>query len=100
MKNKFLTIFLILILIGIFIFLGSIFFGKIDYENLTSPVGNNLLQKAGLQKITSPSDGRSTPTPIQYNFDKSTDLQKELDTISPAVLDSDFNNLKTITSQL
>lgn len=95
MKNKFLTIFLVLILIGIFIFLGNIFFGKTS-DNLTSPVENNLLQKAGLQKITP----TPTPTPIQYNFDKSTDLQKELDTINPEVLDSDFDNLKTITSQL
>lgn len=96
MKNKFLTLFLVLILVGILLFLGNIFFGKINSDNLASPVGKNVMQAVGIQKIT-PS---IIPTPIQYNFNKSTDLKGELDTINPEVLDSDFNSLKNITSQL
>lgn len=98
MKNKFLTLFLVLILIGILIFIGNIFLGKTNSENLASPVGKNMLQTVGIQKTT--PTPTLTPTPIQYNFNKSTDLKGKLDTINPEVLDNDFDNLKTITSQL
>ncbi|MBI2334738.1 hypothetical protein HYU96_02955 [Candidatus Daviesbacteria bacterium] len=32
-----------------------------------------------------------TPTPKTFQFDASTDLGKELDSVNPEVLDSDFN---------
>lgn len=96
MKNRFFTFFLVLILVGILLFIGNIFFDKTSSDNLASPVGKNILQTVGLQKTTP----AATPTPIQYNFSKSTDLKGELDSINPEVLDSDFSNLKQITTSL
>lgn len=98
MKSKFLTILLILILVGAFIFLGNIFFSNITSESLINPVGKNLLQTVGIKKSAPTSI--PTPTPIQYNFNKSTDLKTELDAISPEVKSSDFDSLKNTTSQL
>jgi hypothetical protein len=98
MKNKFLTVTLILILVGIFIFLGNIFLDKTNSQNLISPDGKNILQQVTNQKAAlTPSP---TPTSIQYNFNKSTNLKEELDTVNPEVLNSDFDSLKPITSQL
>ncbi len=98
MKNELITIILVLILIGIFVFLGNLFLNNIRPQELISPNGKNILQQITRQTIT-PSPTPS-PTPIEYHFDKSTNLQKELDTINPKILDSDFDSLKTITSQL
>lgn len=98
MKSSLLTITLIIVLIGAFVFLGNLFFGNTNSETLTSPVKKNILQTVGLQKTT------PTPTPaptiIKYSFNKSTDLKGELDSINPEVLDSDFDNLKQITTSL
>lgn len=38
--------------------------------------------------ISSPTP---SPTPKTFQFDSSTDLNKELDNVNPQVLDSDFN---------
>lgn len=34
-----------------------------------------------------------TPTPVEFKFDKNTDLKKELESINPQVLDEDFSVL-------
>lgn len=89
MKSKLLTVILLLMLIGIFVILSNFIFSKTNTQTLISSDG---------QKITpSPTP---TPTPIEYHFDKSTNLKKELDSINPQVLDSDFDNLKQITISL
>lgn len=85
-------------LIGIFIVLGNFIFSKTNPQKLISPDEKAISQKITGQKIIpSPT---LTPTPIESYFNKSTNLQKELDTINPAVLDSDFDNLKQITTSL
>ncbi len=98
MKNKLITIILLLILIGIFVILGNFILNKTNSQELISPDGKNLLQQITRQVI-SPTP-TPTPTPIEFHFDKSTNLQKELDTINPEVLDSDFDSLNIISSQL
>lgn len=95
MKNRLLTIVLLLILIGFFVFLGNLIFRGLNSQKLTSPDGKTTVQNITSQIIT-PSP---TITPIEYHFDKSTDLKKELDTINPEVLDIDFNPLKNLISQ-
>lgn len=37
-----------------------------------------------------PSSGQATPKLKTYKFDSGTDLKKELDSVNPQVLDSDF----------
>lgn len=98
MKNKLITLSLLLILIGTLVVLENFLLSKTDSEELVSPVGKNILQQITRQKI-SPTPS-STPTPIIYNFNKSTDLQTELETINPEVLDSDFGSLKQITTSI
>lgn len=56
--------------------------------NLVNPMGqlDNLVSTPAPVVIPS-----ATPTPKTYKFDSTTDLKKELDSINPQVLDSDFN---------
>lgn len=56
--------------------------------NLVNPMGqlNSLVSTPAPVVVSS-----ATPTPKTYNFDSTTDLKKELDSIDPQVLDSDFN---------
>ncbi len=96
MKNKLITIILLLILIGIFVILGNFILNKTNSQELISPDGKKILQQITKQETTP----TPTPTPVEFHFDRSTDLQKELETVSPEVLDNDFDSLKTITSQL
>lgn len=98
MKNKLITITLLLILIVIFVFLGNLFLNNTRSQKLISSDGKNILQKVTGQKIA--PTPTPTPTPIEFHFDKSTNLQKELDTINPDVLNSDFDLLKQITTSL
>lgn len=97
MKNNFLTFFLILLLIGVCIFVITIFFRKTDSPNLIKPQLEKVSKIVGLPKIT-PS-ATPTPTPISYNFNKSTDLKKELESVNPQMLDIDFSSLQPIISQ-
>jgi len=98
MKNRFITFSLILLLIGILLFLGNLIFNKQSNQTLINPDGKTLLQQITKQTV-SPTPTPS-PTPIEYNFDKTTDLKKEIETINPEVLDSDFDNLKATVSKL
>lgn len=46
---------------------------------------------SGITQRTSPTQTPiPSPTPKTFNFDSSTDLKQELETINPQVLDSDF----------
>ncbi|MCL4366571.1 hypothetical protein M1563_00125 [Patescibacteria group bacterium] len=42
----------------------------------------------------------STPTPIIFQFDGSTNLQQQLNLVNPEVLDSDFTDLSILIKQL
>lgn len=61
---------------------------------LRNPVnGSNLmLNPLGKQSVLSSASPTPSPapTPKTFKFDKSTDLKKELETINPQVLESDF----------
>lgn len=83
MKNKGIIILLIMIILGIFLL------GNLSSQKVTAP------QTFSVSPTTTP-----IPTPIQYRFDSSTDLKKELDSVDPIILDNDFDNLKNIVSQL
>ena len=61
-----------------------------------------LIQRKGIDNLVIPNFGRTTESinklpnaspnaPKQYNFDSSTDLKKEFESINPQVLESDFN---------
>lgn len=96
MKSKLLTIFLLLVFIGVFLFLGKLIF-------LRSAPGQLISSKLTTQVpfIEQPtSTPTPTPTPIIFHFDKSTNLKSELETINPEVQDNDFDSLKKIISQL
>lgn len=66
-------------------------FNKTPSSGLTSPF-------AVAQSTSSPTP-TPLPTPIQYNFDKSSDLKGELNSINPEIKDSDFNDIKSLGEQ-
>lgn len=87
-KNIILTAVLILILVGISLTI----FNKLTNNNSN---GNSLLITPVLQKLTgqkaSPTETPSNiVAPKTFKYDSSTDLKKELESINPKVLDSDF----------
>lgn len=98
MRNKLVTVALLLILIGILSLLGIFVFKKPNAQGLINPAGRTIIQQITNQKITPTLI--QTPTPIKFNFNESTDLESELDSINPEVLDSDFENLKTTVTNL
>lgn len=73
MKSK-----LLLLILFAFLAMAAALFYANKSAKLTSPVTN---------PVASPSP---SPTPTVFKFDSSTDLKKELDSINPQVLDSDF----------
>ena len=89
--NKLITFSLLLVLIGIISLLGIFVFRKTDTQTLVSSI--NSAKNQTIQPTP-------TPTPQVFLFDKTTDLKSELDSINPEVLDSDFDNLKQITTSL
>lgn len=91
MKNNLFTIILIIVLMGAFVAIGYFIFSSQNPSKLVSSVTGSINQKP------SPTP---TPTPIIYNFNSSTDLKSELDSINPEILDTDFADLKKITSNL
>lgn len=98
MKNELITILLLLILIAIFALFGNFLFRGLNSQKLTSPNGKTILPQISKQTFTPTLT--PAPTPIIFHFDKSTNLQTELDSINPQVKDSDFDTLKTITTSL
>ena len=79
MKIKWVII-IIITLIIVIVFLGS----KRTNLGLTSTNFNQTSKQTDSLPNATPN------APKQYNFDSSTDLKKELDSINPQVLDSDF----------
>ncbi|MBI2196856.1 hypothetical protein HYU45_04600 [Candidatus Daviesbacteria bacterium] len=84
-KNKILTIVIVLLLLVILLTIVRYLSNQ-----------NGLLINPGVKKATGQSTVQpSTPAynpPKEVKYDGSTDLQKELDSIEPQVLDSDFQD--------
>lgn len=82
-NNKIVIIVLILILL-------TVFFAIVKYAVNENSLISPALQVVSGQKAV-PSEAPSIiVAPKTYIFDSSTDLKKELDSINPQVLDSDF----------
>ncbi len=79
--------FLIIVLIILAVIVG--FFVVSRRDSLVSPMPKQVGISAGAQQ-SSPLPIQSPKTPKVIKYDSSTDLQKELDSIDPQVLDSDF----------
>lgn len=60
-------------------------------DSLVSPISKQVGVSAGAQQ-SSPLPVQSPNTPKVIKYDSSTDLQRELDSINPKVLDSDFQD--------
>ncbi|MDD5416159.1 MAG: hypothetical protein PHE48_04110 [Candidatus Daviesbacteria bacterium] len=82
-KSKIVTAVLILLLVGV-LFLFIKYMGKGD-RLLVNPG----VEKAASQSTFPPSTSSYNP-PQEIKYDSSTDLKKELDSIDPQVLESDF----------
>lgn len=85
MKNK---ILILIFILGVF-FISAIliFLNKDQTQTLISPSLKAILPI----RATSTPTLKPTPTPIEFHFDKTTDLKSELEKVSPQVLDSDFS---------
>lgn len=83
-------------LVGLIV-LGSLLYIIFNKEN-TGPLLNPVIETALSNKV-SPSP-TPTPTPIEFNYDKSTDLQKELEKVGPEVSDIDFEDLQKLQNSL
>ncbi len=79
-KNKKMTAVLVLLLIVIF-FLTVKSINHGNNSPLLNPQGKNIVQST---PVPTPN------APKTYNFNSSADLKKELDSINPQILDSDF----------
>ncbi|MBI4035821.1 hypothetical protein HY383_02645 [Candidatus Daviesbacteria bacterium] len=79
-------IFLVLLIIGVVIIF---FLFNQKVSSLTSPASK---QNQANQVTPTPSTSSYNP-PAQVQYDSSTDLQKELESINPQVLDEDFSGL-------
>jgi hypothetical protein len=81
----------LIIVILLFVGLGFIFWALGGVKNKSGLVSPGLIGKL---KNSPPPAGGPSPSPSPnistYQFDSSTDLEKELDSVNPKVLDSDF----------
>ncbi len=85
---------IILVVIAAVIISAWALFTKTTSSGLASPF-------AAVQILAPPTPTPSpSPTPIEYNFDKSTDLKTQLNSVNPEIKDSDFNDLRNLNSQL
>ncbi len=83
MKNKILIATIIIVIVGVFLIVLK---GTVS-NKMVSP-SLNLIPKQLASPLPSPTP--VSHIPAQYNFDASTDLKKELESINPQILDSDF----------
>ncbi len=83
-SNKSLLIIVLIILATL-----VVFFVVSRSDSLVSPMPKQFGISAGAQQ-SSPLPVQSPNIPKVIKYDSSTDLQKELDSIDPQVLDSDF----------
>lgn len=77
--NKTLTLIIILTLMG---FLGYFIVTKDNSKSLSTP--QTKTYSSPVPTIV------PTPSPRTFKYDRSTDLKKELDSVNPQILDSDF----------
>lgn len=96
MKNNLITAFLVLILIGIILLLGNFVLNK---NSVPTAIEKMTVLPKSFSQNSKPTL-TPTPTPIVFHFNKSTNLQQELESINPEVLDSDFDSLKKTINQL
>ncbi|MCR4306202.1 MAG: hypothetical protein NUV73_03915 [Candidatus Daviesbacteria bacterium] len=82
MNKKILLILFLVILVIIVIFFGI----RRSSTSLVSPAARQV--SAEINNSPMPSTSSNQPKEIRY--DSSTDLQKELDSVNPQVIDSDF----------
>lgn len=98
-KNKFVTVVLVIILGGLVLIIVNAF-GKKEIAGL---VGSNFQQIVKSKPVQSSSPVSETPAynpPKAINYGPGTDLQGELDSVDPEILDSDFKNLQDLTGGL
>ncbi len=83
MRSRLLVVVVILGLAG-----GYLYFQKGQSEPLQvkSPVASN--------------EPTATPTPIQYHYDKNTNLKTELESVNPQVNSDDFTQVKSVISSI
>lgn len=86
------------ILLVLIITFGGLFFGYAQNHqsssvSLTTPLSVDSMESVAPTPI-------STPTPIIFQFDGSTNLQQQLNLVNPEVLDSDFTDLSILIKQL
>lgn len=85
-KNKILTAVLILIALTVSLTIVKYAVNGNGRGNLLeTPLLNRVIKQS-----PSPMPSASSSAPKSFNFDRSTDLRKELNSINPQVLDSDF----------
>lgn len=84
-KGKIFLIILLTIL-GVIV----VFFVIRRNDSLISPIPKQIGLQAGVQQSSPAPLTPSYNPPKEIKYDSSTDLQKELDSIEPQVLDSDF----------
>lgn len=98
-KNKLVTVVLVIILGGLVLIIVNAF-GKTEVAGL---VGSNFQQIVKSKPAQSSAPVPQTPSynpPKAINYGPGTDLQGELDSVDPQVLDSDFKNLQDLTGSL
>ena len=62
----------------------------------------NLVSPGSVGKVAQKVEPTITPTPKpkQFEFDSSTNLEQELESVNPAVRDSDFDQLKILIKEI
>ena len=90
--NKWLILIICTTIVALMIFLGSLGFTKRLTGNLISPIFFNT---KGIEIEITP-----TPAPKTFQFDSSTNLNQELDSVNPEVKDDDFEKLQQIIESI
>ena len=95
MRSKSIIIIIVIIIITVIFLAGKfVLVPRGFHTNLVSPeIFGKVMQKVE-PTIT------LTPKPRQFKFDSSTDLELELESVDPAVRDSDFDQLKLLIKEI
>lgn len=91
MKIKFVLVFIV---IAVMAYIGYSVFPKEQPKELITPTKTNSIS---LKVTPTPTPA---PTPVVFQFNNSTDLNKELNTVNPQVLNSDFEKIDKILPSL
>lgn len=84
-----------LLVIGLIIVVIVWFFGS--GKNEEGLVGPNFIQHLAHIPPTPTVPAPTPNAPKTFSFDSSTDLKVELEKVNPQILDSDFDDLKSLT---